>query len=298
MSGTRVVSILKAADDVFIHGGKLYKTCKREKSHFEYSLGQGCFLKLEQPETPQPKPAAPSSDGDAQATDTQPAPLPTPAPYKLIWKMPLCHVRCVYACGGEKQFVMQFFSFKQARKDPQKVQLASAKSAAIQDFYSNCTVAKTVKPEVRLRDFSAPTDVEQAEWLLVFQAVLQNYWHRRLEASVVAAPEIYQAHWWCVESNKESLRQVALSTSRLYVMPRHDASKFAVDEVSKAVSVASLSECQIKMEYRSVLLAFRGAQDVLMVFFSAEELLRAVAEVRRVWMMLVGRDAAFPLSKK
>ena len=114
-------------------------------------------------------------------------------------------------------------------------------------------------PALRTRMYLSQTQYEQEEWCLVYRTALLNYWHERLEASVISAPEIFQFQVFGVDiggnvssagnghtgglggggGGGKPIRSigcpvhVVLSTSALYLIPRGTKEEFERDDVMK-----------------------------------------------------------------
>ncbi|RNF26830.1 uncharacterized protein Tco025E_00912 [Trypanosoma conorhini] len=83
----------------------------------------------------------------------------------------------------------------------------------------------------------------EQEWCCLFREARMNYWHERLEDSLIAEPEVFQYQVYAMEFPRAAtstaagarreqqplLCQLVLSTERLYAVPRHNAKLLAVE---------------------------------------------------------------------
>lgn len=84
----------------------------------------------------------------------------------------------------------------------------------------------------------------EQDWCYALRQTLVNYWHERLEDSLIEEPEIFQYQVYAMEfpnsdlgslgkqrqaDQEPLLCQLVLSTERLYVVPRHDAKLLSLE---------------------------------------------------------------------
>lgn len=167
-----------------------------------------------------------------------------------------------------------------------------------------------ISPPIRVREFRCSSEYDQEDWCLAYHATLFNYWHERLEQSVIPAPEVFQYQAFAVDVSKQplvdsvaphsttkaSLVQVALSTERIYCIPRHDQAHLERDHPARVLAfpVVALQEIVVYSSrgYRMEL-AFNGGAPWKIACFTAEEGAQLVVEIQRIWDLL-RKDDKFP----
>jgi hypothetical protein len=322
MSGHKVVPILDANKDVYLHGGPVRRVKagpSKSKAptdvETEIVVAAACSMKLLQrarPAAVRSAKSATATDGPAShpaaqasvlATEEQPKEPPTPKPM-LVWRQLHCFVkdvvplRSVYSDSPSAAygFAMLFFSTKRTPKDPEKV------TPFCRDLFAQCKCiepsALGLFPQLRVREYACSSEYEQEDWVSVFRMALTNYWHERLESVIVAAPEVFQWQSFCLELadlGSCSLAQAVLSTVKLYVVPRHDQQHLEKDSVKhKSVVVSTLTRIQIQKDSGTVELTATGCGfTVLLGFFSPREAVIFVLELQRIWE-LGSKTEAFP----
>jgi len=250
------------------------------------------------------------SDRDAVLRPIAPRPVPRRAPSTVVWRMPHCFVRSIDAIsvsgadplapgpgpsGGDGDdddeapcFVVTFFSTKPKRKEnpPRTLRLMAER---VPD------VTRHVPFELRAREFECASAAARDEWLLVYRSAVTNYWHQRLEASIIAAPEVYQYHAWAQDRTRaHKLVQVALSTAAVYVITRSSPEALEHDEgvglhaANGSVTRALVSDIQrvkiVRQEARVEVAAASGTAASLQLYTVADAI-RLVVELQRVWDM-------------
>ena len=73
-------------------------------------------------------------------------------------------------------------------------------------------------PKLRSRLLQAEGEGERDDWVITFRSLVLNYWHERLEATLIPEPEIYQFHLFVKTPHSESPHLLLLSTERLRVV--------------------------------------------------------------------------------
>ncbi|KEG13765.1 hypothetical protein DQ04_00801060 [Trypanosoma grayi] len=182
----------------------------------------------------------------------------------------------------------------------------------------------------------------QQDWCHAFRVARMNYWHERLEDHLIEEPEIFQYQVFAMEFRDSSpaanptsrnkakplLCQLALSTERLYVVPRYEAKLLSTElplhhpeMLSRWMTVAALQSASINQHTGVVVCvgrqqqqkqkqhdkaARRGASHLdpldggatvtlRLGFFNVAEAEEAMLEIQRVWE-LTHRHEDFPLA--
>lgn len=185
-------------------------------------------------------------------------------------------------------------------------------------------------PELRSRTLIFKSAFQRDEWMLLQRIAITNYWHERLEASWITAPEVYQYHCWALLSSVPMASgatatagwqwtQVALSTIKMYVLPRGavELLKKAKDNVIVANAestgahsfyIASIGKVKVSTltgapyaQPRSTLSGTPSVEDMpstvavlnkageskaVLVFVCRSEAVAFVVELQRVWEQL------------
>ena len=323
MSGHKVVPILDANKDVFLHGGPVRRlkpspSSKSQESDLstEIVVASACTMKLLQRTRPAvPRSAAKSADSaqgqhvSASSLSTEdavkepPPPLPKPM---LVWRQQHCFIKDIaplrnpYASDSTSAnygFAMYFFSMKRAPKDPKKI-TPLHREALDQCKCLDGSVMDASQPQLRVREYACSSEYEQEDWVGVFRMALTNYWHERLESVVVSSPEVFQWQTFCFElapgsTPKAALSQSVLSTAKIYVVPRHDQQHIEKDSSKfKSCPVASLTRVGIRKDI-GVVDVIGGTFSVSLGFFPPREAVTFVLELQRIWE-LVTKDEPFP----
>jgi hypothetical protein len=225
--------------------------------YYEHALTAEALLKLRSYE-PKPRQAAPlpvSKDGkelgdeEAVLAPEKPDIPVSRKPSELIWRMPHCYVRAIEPLAPVKQnvgdtgtgpsgaddedmstttygFVVTFFSRKPRRKE-RPTQSIQAICAKVPDAARHCPF------ELRAREYECSSATARDEWLMLYRGAVANYWHERLEATIIAAPEVYQFHAWAMDLGKGyRLVQVVLSTVAVYSVSRNAQNSWSTARVS------------------------------------------------------------------
>ena len=88
----------------------------------------------------------------------------------------------------------------------------------------NCWVFKGGKrmgaggyPALCCRALMCENEGDRGDWVATFRALLMNYWHERLELSLIPAPEVYQYHLFVLRHSDpaHAPHLLALSTTRI-----------------------------------------------------------------------------------
>jgi hypothetical protein len=190
---------------------------------------------------------------------------------------------------------MLFFSSKRVPKEAQKL-TPFCQSVLAQCKCVEPAVLQALYPQLRVREYACSSEYEQEDWVGVFRMALTNYWHERLEAVIVAAPEVFQWQSYCLDLGGPcSLAQVVLSTAKLYTVPRHDQQHIEKDTTKhKAVAVAALTRIQVHKDSGIVDLASSSQNfSASLGFFSPREAVVFVLELQRIWD-LVSKSEDFP----
>lgn len=300
MSGNKVIPILELHKDVYVHGGAVRKKKYTDRNFAtELVLCVACTFKLHQHPAKKPAAAAPAAtptaaDGGPSAAPPLPqAPPQLPKPL-MQWRMSHAYVHAVVPIGGDPRFgepfgfAVLFYSFKPPKE--------KNVTPLMQDVATHCTACKftDLMPRLRSREYVCASDYEQEDWIALFRVVLNNYWHERLERSTIPAPEIYQFQCFSCALNG-AVQQLALSTTRLYVIPRSDQKSIESDSPTnvKSFVIASAKRCVLLKDNR-LLLQF-GAGDANVGFLSHSERSTFVIELQRIFELCVGVNVPFPI---
>jgi hypothetical protein len=253
------------------------------------------------------------SDRDAVMKPIAVLPVAKRKPSAAIWRMPHCFVRSIEIMnangdalpdttssppppgleqddddGDESPpcFVVTFFSTKPKRKDnpPKTLRLMAER---IPD------VTRHVPFELRAREYECASAAARDEWVLVYRSAVTNYWHQRLEANVIAAPEVYQFHTWAQDrSRAHKLVQVALSTAAVYIVLRSSPEQLEFDEgvganasngtVARAL-VSDLQRVKVSRQEARVELSAGSSFSVSLQLYTVADAIRIVVELQRVW---------------
>eukprot|EP01060_Flectonema_neradi_P041448 TRINITY_DN9855_c2_g1_i1.p1 TRINITY_DN9855_c2_g1~~TRINITY_DN9855_c2_g1_i1.p1 ORF type:complete len:241 (+),score=44.32 TRINITY_DN9855_c2_g1_i1:140-862(+) len=73
-------------------------------------------------------------------------------------------------------------------------------------------------PKLRNRLLQADSEGERDDWVITFRALLLNYWHEHLEATLIPEPEVYQFHLFVKTPHTECPHLLFLSTHRLRIV--------------------------------------------------------------------------------
>lgn len=330
MSGHKVVPFLEKNKDVFVHGGTVSRHKQgfvdgRKKiptdGHTELVLCAAASLKLWQgnprpPTTPTPKEQQTSSTS-VQSASPQPQPTPPPRPI-LVWRQPHYFVKSVIPLSSKTTAfafgfaVLYFAPHKESTPKPASeiTEFASALHKQ-SNFITAENSLDLVSPPLRIREFRCTSEYDQDDWCLAYHATLFNYWHERLEQSIIAAPEVFQYHAFAVDvgkhplvdsvaphtTSKAPLVQIAVSTERVYFIPRHDQAHMERDHPGRvtAFPIASLQEIVVYVSRgHRMELQFSGSAVVWKIAcFTSEEGSQLVVELQRIWDML-RKDDRFP----
>lgn len=319
--GAHLVALLDSHGDAYVMSGRPHKRHKlpdvpkptaATEPGTPYNEVVLCALSTckvrsyEPPRRPPPKPApkpgtAPDDAGDMDKEDEDEKPLPPRKPSELLWRMPHCFIKCVEQLAplpnekpdgdgdttpSSRGFVVVFFSKK---SKPKGTAAATIRRMAI----TNPAVAALAVPyTLRAREYVCTNSTARDEWLLTYHAAVTNYWHERLENTVMAAPEVYQYHEWGMDAGKgNNLIQVALSTTRLYGIARQPeqlendigVSLAAQNGVVVWTPVADIQ--QVTLHRRAAVLEVAGKKGfrVRWQLFTTVDAVKLVVELQRVW---------------
>lgn len=327
MSGHKIVPLLEKNKDVFVHGGAV----ARHKTSFvsgtkkipedgttELVVCAAATFKLWQPK-PKVQQSAPKEGepGDA-AEPSPPVPAVMPRPM-LIWRQPHAYIKAVIPLAGQTRAfafgfcVLYFAPNKESdRKRDEELTEFGKQLRAASNFITVANSLDLVTPPLRTREYRTGGEYEQEDWVLAYRTVLLNYWHERLESSVIPSPEVFQYQAFAVDvskhpavdsivphtSAKAPLIQIAISTERVYWIPRHDASLIERDRPDKVLAfpVTSISniDVNVKRGCRMEIHFGGGSTSVWKVAcFSSHEGSQLLIELQRVWN-LTRRDDRFP----
>lgn len=196
---------------------------------------------------------------------------------------------------------------------------------------SSASSASSV-PVVRQRTYVCGTLYEQQEWLMVYRNVLLNYWHERLEASVIGAPEVFQYQCFAMTAPASAFPSIGgsgagpsflasppyasagggavihlvLSTTALYVLPRATKAEMEADDAVRFVRMPleSLGSLTISTSRGALALTggpfVAGRSPLRAAFFAPHECTAFVVELQRVWEMsspaAASADGSFPFT--
>jgi hypothetical protein len=327
MSGHKVVPFLEKNKDVFVHGS----TVSRHKQAFvdgrktiptdgrtELVLCAAATLKLWQGNAKQLPPPPAAKAGDAPSTSPQPQPAP-PRP-QLVWRQPHYMIKSVVPLSTKTTafafgFAVLYFAPNKESTPKPAVDLTEFASSLRKQssFITTENSLDLITPPVRVREFRCASEYDQEDWCLAYHATLFNYWHERLEQSVILAPEVFQYQTFAVDVSKQPLvdsvaphsamkaplGQVALSTERIYWLPRHDQAHLERDHPTRVVAfpVAALQEIVVYVSrgYRMEMQFAGGAPNASwnIACFTSEEGAQLIVEIQRIWD-LSRKDDTFP----
>eukprot|EP00758_Cryptobia_borreli_P002169 Tbor_TRINITY_DN2830_c0_g1::TRINITY_DN2830_c0_g1_i1::g.23177::m.23177 len=167
-------------------------------------------------------------------------------------------------------------------------------------------VNNDIFPVLRHRVFISHSQYDQEEWCLVYNSVLFNYWHERLENSIIRAPDIFQYQVFAMGKDEScktyGVVQCVLSTSALFIISRGSKEEFEKDNAvtAKKMPISALKKITIE-QTRSTVVITGGPELNLytLSFFSPVESSEFVVEVQRIWEMgsPAAASGAFPYTK-
>ncbi len=267
----RVVPVLRDHGDIFVTSGRLPKLGKSQPvpapgSPFtEVVLCTHATCKLRSHTDP-----APADD----------APAPEPRPSSLLWRMP--HSRVVDVVLQGAGFAVVFLSDKPQRK-------ASPTDVVARLVDASPGAKQLSGPwQLRARQYVPASEYARDEWALLYRSVVRNYWHERLEASVVPGPEVYQWHGWATDEAGRLL-QPCLSTLRLYVLRRDSPAALDADDAPLlAAPVAQLKRVVLRDQRTTVEVTAGRASTPALRFVAADAAAAFVLELQRVWEAATG----------
>lgn len=327
MSGNKIVPLLEKHKDVFVHGGAVQRhkqsyVEERKKIPIdgatELVLCAAATFKLWQPK-PKAVPQQPSENSEGSSAPPPP-PQTQPRP-QLVWRQPHCYIKAVVPLAGDTAafqfgFAIQYFAPQKetARKPDADLTEYSRNLRQQSNFITSQGSIDHVSPPLRVREYRCNSEYEMEDWCLAYKTTLFNYWHERLESNIIPAPEIFQFQCFAVDVSKHPavdspsshtplkapVVQIALSTEKMYVIPRHDQASIERDVVAKVISipVGSISSVTVYPQrgYRFELVSSFGASLKVSCFTGAEGS-QLIVEIQRIWELL-RKDDAFPYSLK
>eukprot|EP01064_Diplonema_japonicum_P006412 TRINITY_DN1425_c3_g2_i1.p1 TRINITY_DN1425_c3_g2~~TRINITY_DN1425_c3_g2_i1.p1 ORF type:complete len:260 (+),score=52.10 TRINITY_DN1425_c3_g2_i1:51-782(+) len=143
-------------------------------------------------------------------------------------------------------------------------------------------------PKLACRELQVDNEGDRDDWVLTFKSLLTNYWHERLEATLIPAPEIYQFHLFVTVGADTTPHLLILSTTAFRVAKLPQPSESVL--VSKCLFSALQGIQRKESSPTSLLICFNDGQSQLAISTkdSVESLL-VIAEINRLVRMNTGK---------
>ena len=185
-------------------------------------------------------------------------------------------------------------------------------------------VFKLGKPSLRCRAYLVPSILggaaQRDEWVSVYRAAIQNYWQERLESSIISSPEVFQYCSWAQfggSSNvgpgspiqpdlpSSSICLVAISTKKLYIVNAAEAHLLGPENgrvptgATRSADVSSVSMVHAPVATTPHVVGVECGKRPFaqFQFLCGQHAADFVLELQRVFVMLKGEDAEFPVVK-
>lgn len=186
-------------------------------------------------------------------------------------------------------------------------------------------VFKLGKPSLRCRAYLVPSvlggGAQRDEWVAVYRAAIQNYWQERLEASIINSPEIFQYCAWAqfagagngakstnltADLPASTYCLTAISTKKLYIVNATEGNLLNVESgkisptSTRSAEISSISQVFLPTASAPFVVAVEcgGRPFAQFQFLCGQHAADFVLEVQRIFLLVNGEDAEFPIVKE